>query len=183
VRRFFKGEELKTYTVSRLGEAHESFYDELPETVAHLDERIARLGPALPYLLGFSQGANLALCLAGRRERRRRQMDAAAEGAATPCYPGLILLEPNVPGYCSQIPEAFEQPLTTPTLLVSADKGCGAIGAPEAVRALFAQDADVELVRHAEGHKPLPSEPAACESVVARVLATLRGDGAAAYVT
>jgi pimeloyl-ACP methyl ester carboxylesterase len=168
VRRFFKGEVLRTYTVSRLGKKHESFYDRLPETVAMLDERIALLGSPPPLLLGFSQGANLALCCAGRRERRR-VMDTATES-----YPGLILLEPNVPGFTSQYPEAFEQPLCTPALLVSADRGCGAIGAPEAVKALFRDNADVEHLRHAEGHKPLPSEPGACERVVNRVLARVR---------
>ena len=114
-------------------------------------ERIAAAaaGAAEPYdgVVGFSQGANLAVALAAKLEAEKKPLRFVVAFCGSQF------------GWASQLPELFAAPLATPALLVRGEKDT-LCPAPlcEALAALFRAGA-VATVAHTAGHRPLPSAP------------------------
>lgn len=110
-------------------------------------------------LVGFSQGANFATMLAAR-----------AELAGSP-IPACCLFCGARPGWTRQLPELFKNTLGTPALLVAAEKDEVVHDGPLEMAKLFASPI---VLRHPEGHKPLPSvDRAALDNILNEVDAFL----------
>ena len=98
-------------------------------------------------IVGFSQGANLAVALAAKLEAEKRPLRFVVAFCGSQF------------GWAAQLPELFAAPLATPALLVRGEKDT-LCPAPlcEALAALFRAGA-VATVAHTAGHRPLPSAP------------------------
>ena len=114
-------------------------------------ERIAAAAAAAaePYdgVVGFSQGANLAVALAAKLEAEKKPLRFVVAFCGSQF------------GWAAQLPELFAAPLATPALLVRGEKDT-LCPAPlcDALAALFRAGA-VATVAHTAGHRPLPSAP------------------------
>jgi len=134
--------------------------DRLPEGIENLEAQMRALSTPLAVLVGFSQGANMSTMLSARSAHRK-------EGAA-PAFRALVLLENDPPAWPKQMPEVFATALPTPALLVG-----GQVDSPktDAVGRFYAS---AEHARHADGHRPLPKDPAAREELVQRICSFIR---------
>ena len=189
MRKFFGEQQLlRQYTTTAFDERDGwLWYPQLDEAIPRVERALQVLGP-IDFCLGFSQGANFAAMLAARAALVSPAGDAAAAAAATkmaaegpsplPPFYGVILLEPDLPGWARQKPELFSvhHPLPVPALIVGATKHASYGKAPAAeidtaadrVASFFAAPRNV---RFPEGHRPLPAGKESCKEVVDAITA------------
>lgn len=151
---------LREHAVTCYDESGAFYYDRLMEGIENLEAQLRGLPTPLDALVGFSQGANLSTMLSARSVHRK-------EGAA-PAFRALVLLENDPPAWPKQMPEVFAVALPTAALLVG---GQALSPKTDEVGRLYARP---EHARHADGHRPLPKDPAARAELVQRICSFIR---------
>lgn len=154
---------LLTYATRREDARGATSFDAPLEALEALEGRLHALGE-VEAVIGFSVGADLAVCLAARAE---------AGAGCLPPFRFLLLLEPDSPAYHVQqeLSHLFASPLRTPALVVAAERGEGAKGSAAALGRICAAP---RLLAHAEGHRPLPSDREAVAGLVDSASSFLR---------
>ena len=147
-------------------------YSGLEAAAATVEKAIAALpgGGGADVLIGFSQGANMISCLCGRA-------GAALAGAAPP-FRAAVLLAPANPGWAKQLPKAFANPLTTPTIIAFSDSDKNVnieAGSGPRNNALLYASGSVRVTQHAgPGHRPLPADKDELAALIDAVVALIK---------
>jgi len=140
VKSFFPDETLMQWCVpigEALGWRH---YDGLEKAVAEVQEKL-RINSPIDVLLGFSQGSNVAHCVAAQAVRGR--------GPLLRC---VIHMATGKPGWVEQMPEFFQHKNPLPSLIIEGASDMTASGS-DAVASTYET---VERFKHSEGHRPFP---------------------------
>ena len=158
----------------------------------NLEQSLAEAGE-VDFLLGFSQGANFATMLAARAKM-------SLPGSRPP-FRGIILLEPDLPGWVYDQPGLFHAgPLPIPAVVVGAMKHEAPEGSPApphgpAPPAVINTAADEVakllenpmVLKFDEGHRPLPANKERAADIVEAIRAFVSercgGDAGAVQVS
>lgn len=134
-------------------------YDGLDECLERAQAFIEQEAP-IDAILGFSQGSNIANILVAQASH--------GQGAEVQC---VVHMCTSLPGWTLQLPHFFEQPLSTPALIVRGEKDTVASGS-EDVAGLYVEQTR-QLKIHSDGHKPFPAKLAEAEALVEDIRAFL----------
>jgi len=116
-------------------------YQKLDECLAFVRDELKRHSP-IDFVLGFSQGANIANLVAAQ----------AGLGLIQPLC-GVVHMCAHKPGWVDQKPELFMERIQVPALVIAGAKDAVSFGATE-VAALYEQ---VVQLTHSSDHRPLPA--------------------------
>lgn len=158
MRKFFgKDQVLREFATATQDSRGWRTYINLEQAIDQAEEALRKQvqGGEPQALIGFSQGANFATMLAARAER---------QGKPFACC---VLSCGARPGWVRQAPELFEAQLVTPALVVASENDPVVGDGPIEIAKLFKSPV---VLRHSEGHKPLPRADKAClEELVTQI--------------
>jgi hypothetical protein len=135
-------------------------YNELPEALIYLQEKLKEMGP-IDGVLGFGAGANMAGLLAAQ--------SAAGVGVKINFA---VMIAPGKPGYCEEFPDLFKKKIDVRSFHLS-----GHLDFTNPPHILAEQFEDPVEVLHDDGYRPIPGTSVqAANEVAGQIFEFIVGD-------
>eukprot|EP00933_Yihiella_yeosuensis_P035617 TRINITY_DN29216_c0_g1_i1.p1 TRINITY_DN29216_c0_g1~~TRINITY_DN29216_c0_g1_i1.p1 ORF type:complete len:252 (+),score=52.04 TRINITY_DN29216_c0_g1_i1:49-756(+) len=154
ISQYFPGQEHFEYAKPTTDANGWRTYDGIDGALEHIQAALRKEAP-IDAVLGFSQGSNFATMIAAQAHKK--------VGSAVKCT---VHLCGTKPGWKTQKPELFDEPIPLPALIVHAEKDTVGLGADEVARLFEAP----ERLTHSGNHRPLPPAPTEAKQLAASIV-------------